>query len=86
MTIQDTYLTGESREKVPAYADLQTEDGPVGAQFLISTEKVGRCVLLRIDQILTPLDECSLSGEHEETLCVDTPIAPASNEGQAREL
>ncbi|MFZ5765235.1 MAG: PAS domain-containing protein [Thermodesulfobacteriota bacterium] len=49
-TVTDTYKTGKSHVGVPAYPDLHhiTKER---IRFLISTEKVGEAVLLRIDEI-----------------------------------
>ena len=51
LTVTDTYATGRSHEKVPAYADLEKPDGVKNLRFLISTEKMGDIVLLRIDDV-----------------------------------
>ena len=50
-TVTDTFNTGISQQKVPAYPDLETPEGPKQIRFLISTEKVDNIVLLRIDEI-----------------------------------
>lgn len=51
LTVTDTFQTGESHIKVPAYPDLNDITGEKQIQFLISTEKQGDAVLLRIDEI-----------------------------------
>jgi len=48
-TVASTALTGEPRYQVAAYQDLQTSHGPRETRFVITTEKVGGFVLLRID-------------------------------------
>ncbi|MFH1217077.1 MAG: hypothetical protein V1706_11310 [Pseudomonadota bacterium] len=50
-TVTDTYLTGKSHVKVPAYPELHHITGEKKVRFLISTEKAGDVVLLRIDEI-----------------------------------
>jgi hypothetical protein len=50
-TVTDTFRTGESHIKVPAYPDLSHITGENRIRFLISTEKQGEAVLLRIDEI-----------------------------------
>jgi hypothetical protein len=52
-TVSTTHATGVSQEQVPAYADIMTPGGVREKRFLISTEKVGQFVLLRIDVALT---------------------------------
>jgi hypothetical protein len=86
MSVQDTCTTGKSCEKVPACADLYTENGPTHVQFLISTQKVGQFVLLRIDQVLNPPDGCGLSKEHKDRFHGGTPSTPESSAEQASEL
>jgi PAS domain-containing protein len=51
LTVEDTYKTGKSHLRVPAYADILVEGKPQKISFLISTEKVQGVVLLRIDNI-----------------------------------
>lgn len=51
MTVTDTYQTGNSHIRVPAYPDLHHITQENRIRFLISTEKVGETVLLRIDEI-----------------------------------
>lgn len=50
-TVADTYKTGKSHVRVPAYADLHHITKENQIRFLISTEKVGDAVLLRIDEM-----------------------------------
>lgn len=50
-TITDTLRTGKSHLKVPAYQDIHTLTGNRQVRFLISTEKAGDAVLLRIDDL-----------------------------------
>ncbi|MGE5698972.1 MAG: hypothetical protein ACM31N_02755 [Deltaproteobacteria bacterium] len=50
-TVTDTYLTSTSHYMVLAYADCETPYGPRKIRFLISTEKLGDLVLLRIDDM-----------------------------------
>lgn len=49
-TVTDTYRTSQSHYRVPAYADRETPDGVRRTSFLISTEKLGDLVVLRIDE------------------------------------
>lgn len=51
MAITDTMQTGRSHVAVPAYMDLAAISGDKRIRFLITTEKVGEAVLLRIDEI-----------------------------------
>jgi hypothetical protein len=50
-TVTDTYLTSNCHYMVLAYTDCETPFGPRKIRFLISTEKLGDLVLLRIDDI-----------------------------------
>ena len=50
-TVANTYLTGDGQMNVPAYQDIVTPGGVREVRFLISTEKAGNFVLLRIDEI-----------------------------------
>ncbi len=50
-TVTHTYATGDSKLNVPAYQDIVTPGGNREVRFLISTEKVGNFVLLRIDEV-----------------------------------
>jgi len=51
LTVEDTYKTGKSHLREPAYADIPVEGKPKKISFLISTEKVKGIVLLRIDRV-----------------------------------
>ncbi len=50
-SVNKTRLTGESCVKVPAYPDVQLGAERKTLSLKITTEKVGACVLLRIDEI-----------------------------------
>lgn len=50
-TVMDTHADGMSRIRHKAYQDIKTPDGEAKMRFLISTEKVGKVVLLRIDEM-----------------------------------
>jgi hypothetical protein len=50
-TITDTLQTGRSHIGVAAYPDLRHITGESRIRFIISTEKVGNAVMLRIDEI-----------------------------------
>jgi hypothetical protein len=50
-TVEDTYKTGKPFVRVPSCHDLDTCNGERSVRFLISTEKAGDNVLLRIDDI-----------------------------------
>jgi len=50
-TITTTHTTGVGQVNVPAYQDIVTPGGVREVRFLISTEKVGNFVLLRIDEV-----------------------------------
>jgi PAS domain-containing protein len=49
ITVLETFATGKSSVRVPAYPDIQTLSGVKTMRFLITTEKVGDFVLLRIE-------------------------------------
>jgi len=49
--VTDTLLTGRSNRRVEAYPDLHFITGETEVKFLITTEKVGAVVLLRIDEV-----------------------------------
>jgi hypothetical protein len=51
LTVEDTYKTGKSHLRIPAYADIPVDGKPQKISFLISTEKVKGVVLLRIDKV-----------------------------------
>lgn len=50
-TVTDTYRNSKSHVKVPAYANHETGGSEEKVRFLISTEKAGAFVLLRIDEV-----------------------------------
>jgi hypothetical protein len=50
-TVMDTLTTGRGHVTVPAYQSINTPDGARVLMFLISTEKAGDQVLLRIDSV-----------------------------------
>lgn len=50
-TVTETYATGISKERIPAYADIVTPSGVSETRFVISTEKVGQFVLLSIHEV-----------------------------------
>lgn len=52
-TVLSTFETGESHDHVPAYLNVRNPDGTFDAQLVISTEKVGDSVFLRIDECKT---------------------------------
>jgi len=51
-TVTDTWRTGTAHEAVPAYTHVRTAEGVTTIQYILSTEKVGGVVLLRIDGAL----------------------------------
>ena len=53
-SITYTLQTGETLENVEAYQDCTTENEATTIRFLISTEKVGEAVLLRVMDNTTP--------------------------------
>jgi hypothetical protein len=50
--VTDTYRTGESSLRVPATLTLGPEGEPSPVRLLVTTEKVGDRVLLRVDEAL----------------------------------
>lgn len=60
-TVTDTWQTGSSHPRVPAYLDRPTRDGVKEIRLLISTEKIEQVVLLRIDEMEDPLIQPMLS-------------------------
>jgi len=50
-SVEETHATGRSLDRVPATLHQRTSGKRQKIRFLISTEKVGELVLLRIDQI-----------------------------------
>jgi len=53
----DTLQSGKSNIRVPAYPDLHHMTGENRIRFLITTERVGEAVLLRIDEV-AEVDRC----------------------------
>jgi hypothetical protein len=51
MTVTDTLQTGKSHVEVPAHPDLHHITKENGIRFLITTERVGNAVILRIDDV-----------------------------------
>jgi hypothetical protein len=49
--VMDTLETAECKQRVPAYLNQQLNGGKRIVDYLISTEKIGEVVLLRIDHI-----------------------------------
>ncbi len=49
-TVRDTYDTGVCHVRIPAYQDIRTPAAVKQVRFLITTEKVGGYVMLRIDE------------------------------------
>ena len=52
LSVMETYSTGKSRLKVKAYADLDLFHETKKIKYVISTEKIKKFVLLRIDEII----------------------------------
>ena len=50
-SVVETFNTGQSLLRVPAYLNRRTDDGTVRIRFLISTQKVDNTVFLRVDQV-----------------------------------
>ena len=48
-TVMDTLRSGQGFDKVPAFQSIDTPEGPRIMRFIITTEKLGEKVLLRID-------------------------------------
>lgn len=53
-TVLETWTTGKSRTRVPAVQDIAAAPDTRQVRFLISTEKVGSYVMLRIDEKTDP--------------------------------
>lgn len=53
-TVTDTYRTSKNHVRVPAYEDRPAGETQKKIRFLISTEKVGEFVLLKIDNVGPP--------------------------------
>jgi len=51
MTVTDTMQSGRSNIRIAAYPELHHITGERKIRFLISTEKIGEAVLLRIDNV-----------------------------------
>jgi hypothetical protein len=51
ITVTDTFQTGKSHVEVPAYPDLHHITQENRIRFLITTERVGEAVILRIDDV-----------------------------------
>lgn len=49
-TVGETFETGVAQRRIPACVDTVTADGNRSIEYLISTEKVGGVVLLKIEQ------------------------------------
>jgi hypothetical protein len=49
-TVMETHATGLAQSRVPATLKQQTAAEPQEVRLLISTDKLGDCVLLRIDR------------------------------------
>lgn len=49
-TVMDTFQSGKSHKKTPAYLNVDDPENSQKIDLLISTEKVGEVVLLRIDE------------------------------------
>jgi len=49
ITVLETFATGRSFVRVPAYPDIQTMSGVKTMRYLITTEKIADFVLLRIE-------------------------------------
>lgn len=49
--VTETYTTGRSARKVPAHISRTSSGAPVEVHYLVSTEKMGQIVLLRIDPV-----------------------------------
>jgi hypothetical protein len=50
-TVIETFATGQPHSRVPAYPDIEILDDVKKFSMIISTEKVGNFVLLRIDEL-----------------------------------
>jgi hypothetical protein len=51
LTTQDTYITGQSHYDIPAYQDICFADEEKKICFLISTEKSGDFVFVKINEV-----------------------------------
>jgi len=52
--VEETHATGESRDKVPAHISRSTPDDTAQIRYVVSTEKAGDIVLMRIDAVDKP--------------------------------
>jgi hypothetical protein len=52
-TVERTYHTGITHHRIPACPDLDIVSGPRTIKFIISTEKIEKAVLLKIEEIHT---------------------------------
>ena len=50
-TVTDTFTTGRSHVRVPAYLRRRRDEDAGAVSLLITTEKVGGVVLLRVDHV-----------------------------------
>ncbi len=50
-TVMATHADGRSRRHVEAFQQIVTDSGPARMRFLITTEKQGQLVLLKIDEM-----------------------------------
>ena len=48
--VMDMITNGHGYDKVPAFQAIETPNGPSISHFIITTEKFGRMVLLRVDR------------------------------------
>jgi len=51
INLMETLRSGKSKIRIPAYPDLHHVTGETRIRFLITTERVGETVLLRIDDV-----------------------------------
>lgn len=59
ITVMETLNTGKNHLRVPASLDCKTKVGVCGIHYLISTEKLGNVVLLRVDEV-NPKETCEI--------------------------
>jgi len=57
-TVLNTLQSGRSNLRVPAYPDLHHMTGEKRIRFLITTERIGDAVLLRIDEVVEEALPC----------------------------
>lgn len=55
--VKSTYTTGIAAEKVPATADIAAEGASEKIQYLITTEKIGDFVALKIENVIKPSEQ-----------------------------